>query len=63
MSPFAHEDQELLAAEKGIHLFVEKPIVNNLDKAREIHDAIHKSKVITAVGYHWRYQSNTDRAM
>jgi len=60
--PFAHEDQELIAASKGIHLFVEKPVAVTIEKAREIREAIRQSGIIAAVGYHWRYQSNTDRA-
>ncbi len=60
--PFAHEEQELLAAARGIHLFVEKPVAVNLAKAQEVRAAIAKHKIISAVGYHWRYQSNTDRA-
>lgn len=60
--PYAHDDQELLAAEKGIHLFVEKPVSVSLEKAREVRAAVRKSKIVTAVGYHWRYQSSTDRA-
>lgn len=61
--PFAHEDQELLAAERGIHLFVEKPVARSLEKATKIQAAIEKNKIITAVGYHWRYLTTTDRAM
>lgn len=60
--PYAHDDQEIMAAEKGIHLFVEKPVAVNMDKAREVREAIRKNKVVSAAGYHWRYQSNTDRA-
>ena len=60
--PFAHEEQEILAASKGIHLFVEKPVAVDLDKARAVRDAIADSGIISAVGYHWRYQANTDRA-
>ena len=60
--PHAHEQQELLAVEKGIHLFVEKPIEINLDKARLIRDKVRESGLVTAVGYHWRYQTNADRA-
>lgn len=60
--PFAHEDQELLAAERGIHLFVEKPVAADLDRARRVRDAVENQGIVTAVGYHWRYQSNTDRA-
>lgn len=60
--PFAHEDQEIVAAEKGIHLFVEKPVALTFEKARSVRNAIKENKVISAVGYHWRYQSNTQRA-
>lgn len=60
--PYAHEDQELMAAEKGIHLFVEKPVALTLDKARQVSEAIRRSGIVAAVGYHWRYQSNTNRA-
>ncbi|MDH7601359.1 MAG: Gfo/Idh/MocA family oxidoreductase [Armatimonadota bacterium] len=60
--PYAHEEQELLAARKGIHLFVEKPVALTLEKARQISEAISQSGIVAAVGYHWRYQSNTDRA-
>lgn len=61
--PFAHEDQELLAIEKGIHLFVEKPVARTLEKATKVRDAISKNNIISAVGYHWRYLTTTDRAM
>lgn len=60
--PFAHEDQELTAAAKGVHLFVEKPVSIDLDHARQVRDAIAGSGVISAVGYHWRYQSGVERA-
>jgi myo-inositol 2-dehydrogenase/D-chiro-inositol 1-dehydrogenase len=60
--PYAHEEQEILAVRKGIHLFVEKPVAVTLDKAREVRAEIEKAGVVTAVGYHWRYQSNTERA-
>lgn len=59
---YAHEDQELIAAEKGIHIFVEKPVAVNLDKARAVREAVEKSGIVSAVGYHWRYQTNTQRA-
>lgn len=60
--PYAHEGQELLAAAKGIHLFVEKPVAVDIDKARTVRDAISGSGIVNAVGYHWRYQTNTERA-
>lgn len=60
--PFAHDGQEIIAAEKGIHLFLEKPVGLKADNARQCKEAIVKSGVITAAGYHWRYQANTRRA-
>lgn len=60
--PFAHLDQELIAARKGIHLFIEKPIALSLAKAKAINAAIKRAGIVCSVGYHWRYQDTTDRA-
>lgn len=59
LPPDAHVDQELLAAERGIHLFVEKPLALDLAKAEAIDRAIRASGVVSAVGYHWRHFSQT----
>jgi len=53
--PFAHEDQEILAAEKGIALFVEKPLSLTMSKAREVDAAIRESGVVSCVGFQGRY--------
>ena len=53
--PFAHEMQEILAAEKGIALFVEKPIGLGMDTAREADAAIREHGVISCVGFQGRY--------
>ena len=60
--PFAHENQEIDAAQAGIHLFVEKPIAITTEKALEINEAISKAGVIAAVGYNWRWLDITARA-
>lgn len=60
--PYAHEEQEILAAQKGVHLFVEKPVALTMAKAIEVRNTIKENSVISSVGYHWRYQDNTDRA-
>ncbi|MFB6173240.1 MAG: Gfo/Idh/MocA family protein [Halobacteriales archaeon] len=62
LPPFAHEDQELMAAERGIDLFVEKPLALSAAKAREIRDAIERNGVIAQVGYNWRYSAGVERA-
>src|SRR5205823_8427131 len=53
--PFAHSDAEILAAQKGVHLFVEKPVVMHLEPGLKILDAIEKSDVISCAGYGMRY--------
>jgi len=45
--PHAHTDQEILAAQAGVAIFVEKPVARTLDKALEILEAIKKV---------WRHQ-------
>ncbi|MEA3403829.1 MAG: Gfo/Idh/MocA family oxidoreductase [Armatimonadota bacterium] len=55
LPPFAHEDQEIMAAEAGMAIFVEKPIGLSMAKVREIEAAIERAGVINCVGYHWRY--------
>jgi len=53
--PYAHPDQEILAAEAGLALFVEKPVALSMEKAREIAAAIKQVGVVNSVGYHFRY--------
>lgn len=60
--PYAHQDYEVLAAERGIHLFVEKPISTSLSRAREVAAAISEAGVTSSVGYNWRYLDTTARA-
>lgn len=60
--PFAHTDAEVLAAQKGCHLFVEKPVVLDTDKGLEIQEAIEKAGVLSCVGYQLRYADPILRA-
>lgn len=53
--PFAHGDVEVMAAERGIHLFVEKPLALETKTARRIATEIRKAKVYSSVGYCFRY--------
>ncbi|MEA3485537.1 MAG: Gfo/Idh/MocA family oxidoreductase, partial [Candidatus Aerophobetes bacterium] len=61
LPPFAHTNQEILAAEKGINLFIEKPIALNLEKARQINEVIKKAGIISSVGYVYRYSDIVNR--
>jgi myo-inositol 2-dehydrogenase / D-chiro-inositol 1-dehydrogenase len=53
--PCAHGDYEIEAANRGIHFFVEKPVSHNLETARKVAAAVRNTKVITSVGYCFRY--------
>ena len=61
--PFAHGEQERIACEKGIPMFIEKPIGVTLDQAVIINEMVQRSGVITSVGYHWRYGSGAQTAL
>jgi len=61
LPPFAHKNVEILAAEKGIHLFIEKPIGLSLKKVKEVESQILKNKIITSIGYQRRYQESTNK--
>ncbi|MEM0024752.1 MAG: Gfo/Idh/MocA family oxidoreductase [Thermofilaceae archaeon] len=53
--PYAHTDQEILCAERGVHFFVEKPVALTLERAVEILRAVERAGVITLVGYTRRF--------
>ena len=52
--PFAR-GEEIVAIEKGIATFFEKPVALSISKAEEILNAVKKSSIINSVGYMWRY--------
>ena len=56
LPPYAHSGQEEKAAERGIHLFLEKPIAYNITQAESIVAAIEKAGVVSQVGYHMRFR-------
>lgn len=60
--PFAHSGPEEAAAVRGIHLFVEKPIALDRRTAKGIAATIRKAKIITSVGYCWRYFDTVEHA-
>ena len=60
--PFAHGEPELSAVERGLPFFVEKPLAVDFETAATIASKIADAKLITAVGYHWRYLDTTEEA-
>jgi len=53
--PYAHCGMEEAAAERGIHLFIEKPVALTRETAQRIAAAIRRSRIICSVGYCFRY--------
>lgn len=60
--PFAR-GLEVEVIEKGIPVFLEKPVALTMQKAGEIRSALGKHNLIHSVGYMWRYLDITDRAI
>jgi predicted dehydrogenase len=63
LPPFAHSGQLEEAAEKGIHIFIEKPIALNLQRAKSMVSAVTKARVHTQVGYHMRFGGAVQKFM
>ncbi len=59
---FAHTDAEILAAQRGVHLFVEKPVAPTMEKALEILEGVREAGVLTCVGYQLRYSGIVQQA-
>lgn len=63
LPPFAHSGQLEKAAEKGIHIFIEKPIALDLHRAESMVSAVTKARVHTQVGYHMRFGGAVQKFM
>ncbi len=55
LPPFAHTDEVQLAAEHGIHVFIEKPIALSMDLANRMVEAVEKHGVKSQVGFMSRF--------
>lgn len=51
---FAHRDPAVAALERGVHVYVEKPLARTLEDARAIVAAWEASEAVCAVGFQWR---------
>ena len=49
--PFAHSDEVHLAAQRGVHIFIEKPIALDMDLARSMVEAVDCAGVKSQVGF------------
>ena len=55
VTPDRHEGIEQAAAARGIHLYVEKPLELDIERAEAIGRAVEKAGVLCSVGYQERY--------
>mgnify|MGYP000088291329 FL=1 len=58
---YAREKQLELAAERGIHIFVEKPVARTMEQGERTCEAIERGGVICSVGFVWRYSEGAER--
>jgi predicted dehydrogenase len=60
--PYKHGEIEFDTIDRGIHMFVEKPMALDVGLAKEIRDKIAAKNLITAVGFQCRYDNINDAA-
>lgn len=61
LPPFAQNGQFEKAAEKGIHIFIEKPIAITGGRGKSMVDAARKAGIKTQTGFHMRYGSAVNK--
>ena len=54
LPPFAQDHQFERAAERGKHIFIEKPIALNTETGKRMVESAANSGIITRVGFHMR---------
>jgi predicted dehydrogenase len=59
--PLLHREPTVAALERGIHVYLEKPIARTLGDGEAIVAAAATSEAICAVGYHWHATELLDR--
>ncbi len=61
LPPFAHEDEVEVAAERGVHIYIEKPIALSMELAQRMVRAVEKHGVKSQVGYQNRFSFAAER--
>lgn len=57
-----HLEQLTFAAERGINVFVEKPLAGTMAEATAAADVVERHGIICSAGYQWRYSPVADAA-
>ena len=52
---YKHIDTAIPLAERGLHLFIEKPLSHNLNKTNELRDIARNKKIKIFIGYNLRF--------
>jgi myo-inositol 2-dehydrogenase / D-chiro-inositol 1-dehydrogenase len=52
--PRLHREVTLAAFERGLPVYLEKPVARDLDDAQAIVDAAERARAVCAIGYQWR---------
>ncbi|MDX1416000.1 MAG: Gfo/Idh/MocA family oxidoreductase [Candidatus Promineifilaceae bacterium] len=55
LPPFAHSDEVAMAAERGIHVFIEKPIALRAEDGWRMVEAAEQAGITTQVGFMYRF--------
>lgn len=61
LPPFAHSDEVELAAQHGVHIFIEKPIALSSEHAWRMVEAAEKARVKTQIGFMFRFGAAIER--
>jgi predicted dehydrogenase len=61
LPPYAHSNEVELAAGRGVHLFIEKPIALRSEDGWRMVEAAEKVGVVTQVGFMFRFGSAVER--
>lgn len=61
VEPSAHDGMEMMAIEKGCHLFVQKPMSLDMNYACGVRDALAAKGLISGVGFQCRYVDTLPR--
>ena len=62
LPPGAHSGQEIDVVERGLALFVEKPVGLDAALAARTRDVLERQGILSSVGYNWRYLDVTEVA-
>lgn len=63
LPPTLHTDQVTIAADKGVHVFVEKPVSLDMAQAVEFSQQIEKAGVVSQVGFMSRYYPSAEKVV